>query len=97
MANDRYIAEALARILNKQDKHTEDFAKMGGRMDAMEKQIRKQNGKVRGLLTWKHEVENAAAYSAGWAASNKRIAALVLGILGIVGTIGGVIAKVGTP
>ena len=90
-----FIAAALKRIEDKQDTHTTAIAHSAGRIDALEKQVRKQNGSVRGLLTWKHEVENAAAYSAGWAANNKRTAAIVLGALGIIGTVGGLVAKVG--
>lgn len=95
--NEDLIVQLLTSLDGKVDTLTSVTATLSTRTDGLEKQVRKMNGKVRGLLAWKHEVENAAAYSAGWAANNKRMLALMVAAIGLIGTIGGVIAKAGMP
>ena len=95
--NEEFIAAGLSQILKQQVDHTKAIENSASEIRGMKVQMERMNGKVSGLMSWKQEVEKAAAYSAGWAASNKRMFAVIGAIMAVVGGIGGFIAKVGLP
>ena len=94
---EEFIAAALNQILSQQVDHTKAIENGASEIRGMKVQMERMNGNVSDLMSWKHEVEKATAYAAGWAASNKRMFAITAAVITAVGAVGGVVVKVGLP